>query len=410
MNNQIDQFINFKSIIHYLFKIQIIESRKRMAYRVRIIRVLTNIMNIRLLASEEFVKVANTNDIQSSRMRAFQINGLEVCIANVDGKYYAINNICTHEGGPLADGRIDGYEVECPWHSSKFDVRTGQVIQPPASEPEPVYEVKVEGNSILVRKRSDSSATQVVQEQEQKPQLDLTLIEKQKVEGTDVMSFKFDKSSLQYMAGQYAYFDIGGVHNDPKGPIRHFTIASSPTEDFILMTTRIRDSPYKKRLAALEVGVKVKVKGPEGEFILHEDHSKPAIFLSGGIGVTPFRSMIKYATDKQLPLKIIMFDSNRNKQNILFKDEFDECLRVDKNLKIIYTISDKQDQSGTESWKGEKGRIDKAMLTKHLQNDELLNSIFYICGPPAMINSMQVLLKELQIQIDQIRVEEFTGY
>src|SRR5689334_16733173 len=144
MNNQIDQFINFKSIIHYLFKIQIIESGKRMAYRVRIIRVLTNIMNIRLLASEEFVRVANTNDIQSSRMRAFQINGLEVCIANVDGKYYAINNICTHEGGPLADGRIDGYEVECPWHSSKFDVRTGQVIQPPASEPEPVYEVKVE--------------------------------------------------------------------------------------------------------------------------------------------------------------------------------------------------------------------------------------------------------------------------
>jgi ferredoxin-NADP reductase/nitrite reductase/ring-hydroxylating ferredoxin subunit len=410
MNNQIDQFINFKSVRHFLFKIQIIEARKRMAYRVRIISVLTYIMNIRLLASEEFVKVANTNDIQPSRMRAIQVNGLEVCIANVDGKYYAINNICTHEGGPLADGRIVGYEIECPWHSSKFDVRTGQVIQPPASEPEPVYEVKVEGNSILVRKTSDSSSTQVVREQEQKPQLDLTLIEKQKVEGTDVMSFKFDKSSLQYMAGQYAYFDIGGVHNDPKGPIRHFTIASSPTEDFILMTTRIRDSPYKKRLVALEVGVKVKVKGPEGKFILHEDHSKPAIFLLGGIGVTPFRSMIKYATDKQLPLKIIMFDSNRNKQNILFKDEFDECLRVDKNLKIIYTISDKQDQSGTESWKGEKGRIDKAMLTKHLQNDELLNSIFYICGPPAMINSMQVLLKELQIQKDQIRVEEFTGY
>lgn len=210
MNNQIDQFINFKSVRHFLFKIQIIEARKRMAYRVRIISVLTYIMNIRLLAREEFVKVANTNDIQPSRMRAIQINGLEVCIGNVDGKYYAINNICTHEGGPLADGRIVGYEVECPWHSSKFDVRTGQVIQPPASEPEPVYEVKVEGNSILVRKTSDSSSTQVIREQEQKPQLDLTLIKKQKVEGTDVMSFKFDKSSIQYMAGQYAYFDIVG--------------------------------------------------------------------------------------------------------------------------------------------------------------------------------------------------------
>lgn len=365
-------------------------------------------MNNRLLENEEFVTVANTNDIQPSRMKAFQVNGVEVCIANIDGKYYAINNICTHEGGPLADGRLEGFEVECPWHQSRFDMRTGEVIQPPASEPEPVYEVKVDGNSILVRKRSESGSAQV--QQEQKPQLELTLLSKQKVEGTDVISFKFDKSSLQYAAGQYAYFDIGGVYNDSKGPIRHFTIASSPTEDFILMTTRIRDSPYKQRLAALEIGVEVKVKGPEGKFVLHEDHAKTAIFLSGGIGVTPFRSMIKYATDKQLPLKIIMFDSNRNKQNILFKDEFDDCININKNLKIIYTISDGQSESVTESWKGERGRINKAMLTKYIQNDEILNSIFYICGPPAMINAMQGLLKELQIQKDQIRVEEFTGY
>jgi len=112
--------------------------------------------------------------------------------------------------------------------------RTGEVIEPPASEPEPAYEVKVDGNSILIRKRSDSVSSQL--QKEQKPQLELTLKEKQKVEGTNVMSFKFDKSSLQYAAGQYAYFDIGGVHDDPKGPIRHFTIASSPTENFILMT------------------------------------------------------------------------------------------------------------------------------------------------------------------------------
>jgi len=341
-------------------------------------------------------------------MKAFQVNGVEVCIANVDGKYYAINNICTHEGGPLADGKLEGFEVECPWHQSHFDIRTGEVIQPPASQPELAYEVKVDGNSILVRKRSDSVSLQL--QKEQKPQLELTLKEKQKVEGTDVMSFKFDKSSLPYVAGQYAYFDIGGVHNDPKGPIRHFTISSSPTENFILMTTRIRDSPYKQRLASLEVGIKVKVKGPEGKFVLHEDHTKPAIFLSGGIGVTPFRSMIKYATDKQLPLKIVMFDSNRNKQNILFKDEFDECLKVNKNLKIIYTISDRQTESVTESWNGERGRINSAMLTKYLKSSELKNSIFYICGPPAMINAMQELLKELQIQKDQIRVEEFTGY
>ena len=79
-----------------------------------------------------------------------------------------------------------------------------------------------------------------------------------------------------------------------------------------MFTTRIRDSPYKKRLSTLEKGAKVKVRGPEGQFVLHEDYSKSAVFLSGGIGVTPFRSMIRYATDMQLPIKIIMFDSNRD--------------------------------------------------------------------------------------------------
>jgi ferredoxin-NADP reductase len=225
-------------------------------------------------------------------------------------------------------------------------------------------------------------------------------------------------SFLDYTAGQYAFFDIGGVYNDPKGPIRHFTISSSPTEEnFIMITTRIRDSPYKKRLSSLEKDVKVKVRGPQGKFTLHEDYSKTAVFLSGGIGVTPFRSMIKYATDKQLPIKIVMFDSNRNQQNTLFKSEFDECINRNKNLKIIYTITEEeeeqQDQSQTiiKEWKGEKGRIDKAMLTKYLDDNELKNSIFYTCGPPGMIKAMQKLLGEdLHIPKEQIKVEEFTGY
>ena len=86
-----------------------------------------------------------------------------------------------------------------------------------------------------------------------------------------------------------------------------------------MFSTRIRDSPYKKRLSTLENGSKVRVRGPEGQFVLHQDYSEPAVFLSGGIGVTPFRSMIKYATDKPLAVSIIVFDSNRDRNNILFK-------------------------------------------------------------------------------------------
>jgi glycine betaine catabolism B len=372
-------------------------------------------MKVVFILSDDFVIVAETKDIPPLHMKEIQVDGENICVVNVEGKYYAIGSICTHEGGPLADGTLEGYEVECPWHGSKFDVRTGEVINPPASEPEPTHQIKVEGNNILIKKQGTSKPSQI----------ELTLMEKDKVEGTDVESFKFNnqkegKPLLEYNAGQFAFFDIGEVYNDPKGPIRHFTISSSPTEDFIMFTTRIRDSPYKKRLSTLEEGAKVRIRGPEGQFVLHQDYSKPVVFLSGGIGVTPFRSMIKYATDKQLPIKIIIFDSNRNRGNTLFKKEFDEWEKQNTNLKIIYTVSetDQQEQQSSSSssftrddWKVEYGRINKAMILKYVDANVLNNSIFYICGPPSMLNAMQTLLQyELEIPKDRIKVEEFTGY
>jgi ferredoxin-NADP reductase/nitrite reductase/ring-hydroxylating ferredoxin subunit len=374
------------------------------------------------LSEGNFIKVADAKDILPSQMKEVDVDGQKVIIVNIDSKYYAIGSICTHEGGPLADGILSGYEVECPWHGSKFDVRTGDVISPPANEPEPSYEIKVDGNQILIKKQAKSKSSS-------SSDMELLLLEKIKVDGTDVMSLKFSKQneqtgeggddfkSLDYKAGQFAFFDIGGVYNDPKGPIRHFTISSSPTENFIMFSTRIRDSPYKKRVASLEEKAKVKVRGPEGQFVLHEDYSKSAVFLSGGIGVTPFRSMIKYATDRQLPIKIIMFDSNRNKENILFKKEFDEWANINRNLKIVYTISEINPQEKSSvlteenDWKGEYGRIDKTMILKYVDDETLKNSIFYICGPPGMLKAMKTLIQEeLEIPKERIMVEEFTGY
>ncbi|MGN6821918.1 MAG: FAD-dependent oxidoreductase [Candidatus Nitrosocosmicus sp.] len=190
-----------------------------------------------------------------------------------------------------------------------------------------------------------------------------------------------------------------------------------------MLSTRIRDSPYKKRLASIEKGTKVKVRGPEGQFVLPDeaaDHSKTIIFLSGGIGVTPFRSMIKYATDKQLSIKIIMFDSNKNKDSILFKNEFDDWVNTNKNLNIIYTITEEEnpnEQSSSSSltstnvWKGEYGRINKEMILKYIDDSILKDSIFYICGPPGMLKAMKsVIQEELEIPKERIITEEFTGY
>jgi glycine betaine catabolism B len=256
----------------------------------------------------------------------------------------------------------------------------------------------------------------------------LKLLEITSHPGTDMMSFKLGRKDIQnenhyldYKAGQYAAMDLE-TKEDEEGPVRSFTIASSPTEEeFILISTRIRETPFKKKLAILEIGTPIKITAPVGSFVLPEDdNSKGVVFLSGGIGVTPFRSMVKYATDKRMPIRIMMFDSNRNEENILYKTDFDQCVKANNNLKVIYTITGEGQGESSSSiaaaaagsdWRGEIGFINKEMLTRYMTSDELGDSIFYICGPPGMLKAMQKLLQDdLRIPDQRIKIEEFTGY
>ena len=103
--------------------------------------------------SEDFVKVAESKDIGPSTMKAVDVAGEKVCIINIEGNYYAIGNVCTHMGGPLNEGTLEGFEVQCPWHGSKFDILTGKPTKPPARQPVSSYEVKIQDNDILVRKQ-----------------------------------------------------------------------------------------------------------------------------------------------------------------------------------------------------------------------------------------------------------------
>jgi glycine betaine catabolism B len=398
------------------------------------------------MGKDGYQKVANKKDLQEGSLLKVEPEGKPIVLSLVNGKVYAMDAVCSHEGGPLEEGTLEGYNLTCPWHYAIFDVRNAKVSDQTVWATDlNSYAVQVEDATGDILIGLDTSVAESSEQQQQKPstiiqrqqneqqdvevtkadskeksklnEFELVLLEKQKYNETDVMSFKFSKQDIEqkkeldYISGQYAFFDIGGVYNDPEGLLRHFTIASSPTENFIMISTRIRDTPYKKRLSSLEEEkAKVKVRGAMGKFILHEDYSKHAVLLSGGIGVTPFRSMIKYATDKQLPIKIVMFDSNRDETNILYKNEFDECLKTNKNLKIIYTITG-EGQPPLGHWEGEAGRIDKAMITKYVSEDELNKSIFYICGPPAMLNALQNILNEkLKISKDRVKIEEFTGY
>jgi nitrite reductase/ring-hydroxylating ferredoxin subunit len=98
----------------------------------------------------DFVRVASTGEIPEGKMRKVIVGNQQVLVVNVKGRYYAIGNVCTHVGGPLDQGILEGHEVQCPWHHSHFDVTSGQVKRGPATRPEPVYDVKVESGDILV--------------------------------------------------------------------------------------------------------------------------------------------------------------------------------------------------------------------------------------------------------------------
>ena len=102
----------------------------------------------------DFVRVASTAEVPEGGMKKVMLGGQQVLLANVKGKFYAIGNVCTHVGGPLDKGRLDGHEVECPLHGSRFDVTTGLVKRGPAARPEPVYEVKVEGSEVRLRPKA----------------------------------------------------------------------------------------------------------------------------------------------------------------------------------------------------------------------------------------------------------------
>jgi len=228
-----------------------------------------------------------------------------------------------------------------------------------------------------------------------------------KQESVDVKSFKFDLAGINFdfKPGQYIIMKLDVV--DERNGVRMFSLSSSPTETgYIMISTKMTGSNFKKKLESLKVGEKVDIRGPFGRFLLQEDYSKQAIMLAGGIGITPFRNMIKFATDKKLNLKIILLYSNKLPEEMSFKKEFDEWQKINPNLKVVYTIT--RPEESRMQWKGIAGRIDATMIKNNVKY--MGNCIFYVCGPPAMVDAMVTTLKNMDVSDNNIKIERFTGY
>lgn len=217
----------------------------------------------------------------------------------------------------------------------------------------------------------------------------------------NISSFRLSNPiALDYKAGQYFFITV------KKGEAmltHHFSFSSSPTEKgYFEFTTILRNTSFKNSLRKLEVGDNVSIKAPFGEFILDKKTSKISM-LSGGIGIAPLRSIIKYCTDKQLEIDIILLYGNISKQRIVFYDDLSTIQKENPRVKIVYTLDE-----ADENWKGYTGYIDAKMVRNEIPDYK--ERILYTCGPPAMIKSIETLLLNLGIRKNKLKKEKFSGY
>lgn len=222
------------------------------------------------------------------------------------------------------------------------------------------------------------------------------------------MAFYFDKpAGFAHQAGQNAVFTlVDPPETDARGPGRTFTIASAPHEPGLMIATRMRDTAFKRVLKSAALGARVRIDGPSGVMVLHEDAARPAVFLAGGIGVTPFLCMARHAAASRLPHRIVLFYSNRRPEDAAFLEELRTLERGNPNYRLVPTMSEAEKSS--QPWKGETGFIRPDMLKRYL--DDLKTPIYYSAGPHAMTMSMEVMLADLGVNEDDMRSEEFYGY
>jgi ferredoxin-NADP reductase len=225
-------------------------------------------------------------------------------------------------------------------------------------------------------------------------------------EGT--MAFHFAKPlRFSFKAGQAADLTLPNPpETDSEGNIRTFSIASPPFEDQLMFATRMRDTAFKRSLKVMPIGTEINIASPSGSFTLHRNANKPAFFLAGGIGITPFLSVVRQADHDRLAHKLYLFYSNRRPEDAPFLDILQGLEKTNPNFRLVATMTEMA-HSGCE-WKGEMGFINGQMLARHLGT--LRGPIYYIAGPPPMVAAMREMLIGAGVDEDDIRAEEFAGY
>jgi ferredoxin-NADP reductase len=230
----------------------------------------------------------------------------------------------------------------------------------------------------------------------------MTLMDRQRI-ARDTMAFRFntDGARYEFRAGQHADFVLGSEGDNS----RTFSLASSPLDkEPITIAMRMRKTAFKSALQAAAIGTKFTVSRPRGSFTLHKDITRPAVFLAGGIGIAPIRSILQCATRERMPHKLYLFYSNREADDAAFIEELQDMAVQNPNFTLIQTVTGYK----TLAWPYEKGHINREMLTRYLLG--LNGPIYYIAGPSGMVTAMSDLLHSSGVSEDDMKTEEFGDY
>lgn len=232
----------------------------------------------------------------------------------------------------------------------------------------------------------------------------LKLISRREV-AHNTVEFVFEKpDNFTFLPGQYGGFTlIDPGETDAGGITRRFSLLSIPEDKFIAIAMRIQSSAYKRVLNALPLGSEVKFAGPSGNFTCPDDLSIPVVLIAGGIGVTPFYSMIQYATRHQSTQAMTLFYGNQSVKDAAYLQELSLLQTINPHFTFIPAFA-----FPDEGWQGETGFITHSMIKKHVT--DLNKPIYYVCGSPAMVTALQETLVEMGVDENRIKVEDFPGY
>jgi len=222
----------------------------------------------------------------------------------------------------------------------------------------------------------------------------LNFIKKEKI-SRDVFAFYFHRKNvdLNFLAGQYVHIYLPVVNEKGRGNSRMFTIASSPLEkDYIFIATKKGKSIFKKALFNLNPKASVKFYGSSGGLVLDEIKKPSYVFLALGIGITPFRSILKYISQKKLRISATLIASNSSKEKVCFQKELLQISKSNPNIKIVYTLN----------------RIDSKLIKKYIKN---INShLYFIAGSPSGVFDLEDVVSGMGVPNDKIFIEDFEGY